>query len=290
MYRTLVALGIAVDGIFTVDIATGAVAQVYADTGAFPDGLQIADGVAYWTTMGAPTHNPKQQGEAALDFSARNGGVHSINVDGTDRRDLTAPGDITTGKQLTLHQGWLYWGDREGHRVSRMRTDGTGREDLVINEPGIENQCVGVTVDPTGDYLYWTQKGPAKGGLGKILRAPLTIADGATRPIEVLWDHLPEPIDLEIAEDALYWTDRGTAPLGNTVNRAPLPTPDARGDAPQILADGFDEAIGLVVDPEATVVYVSDLAGHIYVVPLDGAPKRLLADLGTPVTGITGVR
>lgn len=289
MYRKVVALGIAVHSIFTVDVATGAMEQVYADTGAFPDGLQIADGVAYWTTMGKPMHDPKQRGEASLDFSVRNGGVHAINVDGTDRRDLTAPGDITTGKQLILHRDWLYWGDREGHRVTRMRIDGTGCEDLVINEPGIENQCVGVTVDPAGDYVYWTQKGPAKGGVGKILRAPLHVPAGTTRPIEVLWDHLPEPIDLEIADGALYWTDRGAEPLGNTVNRAPLPAPGERGAAPQILADGFDEAIGLVVDTEAAEVYVSDLAGHIYRVPLHGGAKRLLADLATPVSGIAGI-
>jgi hypothetical protein len=94
MYRKLVALGISTDSIFTIDITTGEVQQIYADTGASPDGLQIADGVAYWTTMGRPTYDPKQTGEAALDYSARNGGVHPINIDGTDRRDLTAPGDV----------------------------------------------------------------------------------------------------------------------------------------------------------------------------------------------------
>ncbi|GAA4383124.1 hypothetical protein [Tsukamurella soli] len=297
MYRKLVALGISTDSIFTVDIATGEIEQVYADTGASPDGLQIAGGVAYWTTMGRPTYDPKQTGEAALDYSARNGGVHAINIDGTDRRDLTAPGDITTGKQLTLHGDWLYWGDREGHRVSRARLDGTDRQDLVVNEPGIENQCVGVTVDPAGNYLYWTQKGPAKGGVGRILRAPVGLAAGETprtrSDIEVLWDHLPEPIDLEIADGDLYWTDRGAPPNGNTVNQAPLPASGERGGQPEILADGFEEAIGLVVDIEARTVYVSDLAGHVYTVPLpgsgDGRGKRLLADLDTHVSGIAGI-
>ncbi|MFG2500859.1 hypothetical protein ACGFSB_21935 [Streptomyces sp. NPDC048441] len=298
MSRKLIALGISTDSIFTIDSTTGRFERVYAETGSNPDGVQIADGVAYWTTMGEPSIRPGVTGEAALDYTARNGGVHSINVDGTARRDLTAPGDITTGKQLTLAEGWLYWGDREGHRVTRARLDGTGREDLVVNAPGIENQCVGVAVDTERGYLYWTQKGPAKGGTGKILRAPLALAGGETAEtridIEVLWDALPEPIDLEIVDGVLYWTDRGAPPKGNTLNRAPLPAPGAHGAAPEILADGFDEAIALVVDTEAGAAYVSDLTGHIYTVPLPETPggatgKRLLADLGTHASGIAAI-
>jgi hypothetical protein len=40
----------------------------------------------------------------------------------------------------------------------------------------------------------------------------------------VLFDQLPEPIDLELdrANRVLYWTDRGDPPRGNTVNRAPI--------------------------------------------------------------------
>ncbi|MGC4932335.1 hypothetical protein ACLQ3C_01430 [Gordonia sp. DT30] len=297
MYRKLVALGISTDRIFTIDTTTGQADQVYADTGASPDGLQIAGGVAYWTTMGTPIQHPdKGDGESALDYSTPNGGVHAINVDGTGRRDLTAPGDITTGKQLVCHGDRLYWGDREGHRVSRIRIDGSDRQDLVVNEPGIENQCVGVAVDAAGEQLYWTQKGPAKGGVGKILRAPVQIAAGETpqtrTDIEVLWAHLPEPIDLEIADGTLYWTDRGAPPNGNTLNRAPIPAPGEPGATPEILADGFEEAIGLVVDTEADTVYVSDLGGSVYAVPLTGSAdhgKRLVANLATHLSGIAGM-
>ncbi|MEU3962204.1 hypothetical protein AB0F42_20720 [Streptomyces buecherae] len=301
MFRKLIALGVSTDSIFTVDIADGRVERVYADTGSNPDGVQTADGVAYWTTMGTPSVRPGLTGEAALDYSARDGGVHSIRFDGTDRRDLTAPGEVTTGKQLTLTDGWLYWGDREGHRVTRARPDGSDREDLVVNPPGVDNQCVGVAVDTARGDLYWTQKGPAKGGTGRILRAPLERAAGQSAEnrtdIEVLWEALPEPIDLEIVDGLLYWTDRGAPPNGNTLNRAPLPAPGQRGSAPEILADGFDEAIGLAVDPDAGTAYVSDLAGHIYTVPLPQLPgqmdhvpgKRLLADLGTYITGIAAV-
>jgi sugar lactone lactonase YvrE len=304
MYRTLIALGITTNTIYAVDLATGSVEPVHADAGPTPDGVVVSDGVVYWTTMGAPTVREGLVGEAALDFTARTGGVHSVALDGASPvgravRDITRPGDITTGKQLALADGWLYWGDREGGRVSRIRLDGSGLEDLVVNAPGIDGECVGVAVDTARGEFYWTQKGPAKGGTGRILRAPLALRPGETpqtrTDVETLWDHLPEPIDLEIEGETLYWTDRGAAPLGNTVNRAPLPAPGERGQTPQILADGFQEAIGLAVDSDARVVYVADLAGRILRVPLTGShvelPRRaeLVADLGTPVSGIAGI-
>ena len=265
MFRTLIALGITTNTIYAVDLATGSVGPRYADAGPTPDGVVVSDGVVFWTTMGAPVVREGMVGEAALDFTARTGGVHSVALDGSGRQDITRPGDITTGKQLALADGWLYWGDREGHRVSRIRPDGTGLEDLVVNAPGIDGECVGVAVDVARGEFYWTQKGPAKGGTGRILRAPLALRPGETpqtrTDVETLWDHLPEPIDLEIDGETLYWTDRGAAPLGNTLNRAPLPARGERGQAPQILADGFQEAIGLAVDSDAQVVYVADLAG-----------------------------
>ncbi|MGO4680125.1 hypothetical protein [Microbacterium sp. 2MCAF23] len=299
MFRTLIALGITTNTIYAVDLATGAVEPVHRDAGPTPDGVVVSDGVVYWTTMGAPTLREGMVSEAALDFTARTGGVHRAGLDGTGRGDITRPGDVTTGKQLALADGWLYWGDREGCRVSRIRIDGTGLEDLVVNAPGIDNECVGVAVDVARGELYWTQKGPAKGGTGRILRAPLALRAGETpqtrTDVETLWDHLPEPIDLEIDGETLYWTDRGAAPLGNTLNRAPLPAPGERGRTPQVLADGFQEAIGLAVDGDAGVVYVADLSGRIHRVPLTGSgtarPARieLVADLGTPVSGIAGI-
>jgi hypothetical protein len=58
------------------------------------------------------------------------------------------------------------------------------------------------------------QKGPTKGGLGRLCRANIDIPNGqnpANRSdIEVLFDQLPEPIDLELdlKNRVLYWTDR----------------------------------------------------------------------------------
>ncbi|WET82247.1 hypothetical protein P3102_14100 [Amycolatopsis sp. QT-25] len=267
--------------------------------GAFPDGVVVLGDAVYWTTMGNPARIPGKTGEQGLDYSRRDGGLHRVDLDGGGARDVVPAGSITTGKQLVSDGATtLYWGDREGCRVSRVRVDGTGLTDLVVNSRDStgRQECVGVAVDPAAGWLYWTQKGPAKGGQGRIFRAGLEMPDEVTasdRPdVELLWEHLPEPIDLEISGDWLYWTDRGAAPSGNTLNRAPIPLPGGRGAAPQMLADGFHEAIGLAVDDEAGVVYVSDLGGRISVVALSeghGRGSRVFADLHEPISGIAGI-
>ena len=296
MLESVIALGIRSGKLYRVDTGGGTVEPI-ADAGSYPDGVVVDGDTVYWSTMGRPQRNRELRGEAGFDFSERNGSIHAVALDGSDVRDVLAVGSITTGKQLTTDgAGRLYWGDREGCRVSSACTDGSQLVDLVINEPGDSqlDQCVGVAVDPAAGFLYWTQKGPAKGGQGRIFRAGLDLAPGetaATRSdIEVLWEDLPEPIDLEIVGDCLYWTDRGAPPRGNTLNRAPLPAPGQKGAQPEILAEGFTEAIGLAVDDDAGVVYVADLGGRIWVVPLEGdGEKRELIDLGEPLTGIAGV-
>ncbi|MFF4341160.1 3-hydroxyacyl-CoA dehydrogenase NAD-binding domain-containing protein [Kitasatospora sp. NPDC001540] len=284
--------------VLKVSIPDGRVETLVEDAGAAPDGIVVDSGTVYWTTMGAPEVDPGTPGEGGYDFSRRNGGVHAWSPGQGVRRDVVADGAMTTGKQLTSDgAGTLYWSDREGHRVSRVRTDGSGLTDLVVTpaSEGIPGECVGVAVDPVGGYLYWTQKGPAKGGQGRILRAGLELPDGRSAEhrtdIEVLWSGLPEPIDLHVDGGWLYWTDRGAAPHGNTLNRAPVPAPGAAGGTPEILADGFAEAIGLAVDGGAGLAYVADLGGHIREVPLpdgpaaDRAPREVVA-LGAPLTGL----
>lgn len=293
-FDALYALAIRSGRMLEVDVTTGATSTFVEKIGRAPDGIAVADRV-YWTTMGAPAIVDEElfaagHRERALDYTSRNGGVHALSHDGADRADVVPAGGITTGKQLVHHDGWLYWGDREGRKVSRVRTDGTGLGDLVVNDGsgGDADWCVGVAVD--SDHLYWTQKGPAKGGHGRIFRTRVSEApDGEP---ELLWQDLPEPIDLEVHDGHLYWTDRGAGPTGNTLNRAPLPAPGAVGATPEILHDGFAEAIGLAVDGAAGVVYVSDLSGAIRVVPLPGSGQeaRVLVQLDEPVTGIAGVR
>ena len=137
--------------------------------------------------------------------------------------------------QLEKTSGKLYWCDREGMRLMRADLDGSNIETLVDTSqgdsrpgPDARKWCVGVAVDIGGDQVYWTQKGPDNAGKGRLLRADIEIPTGQTAgnrtDIELIYDGLPEPIDLDLdlKNRVMYWTDRGDPPRGNTVNRAPI--------------------------------------------------------------------
>ncbi|MFI5779490.1 hypothetical protein [Nocardia sp. NPDC051570] len=304
MFQALLVLNTSRGSIDRIELADLSVRTLVGDVRSFPDGI-VYDHVArriYWTNMGIPDFDPALPvDDDNLDFSPKNGSLESAALDGTDRRRVLPVGALTTGKQLDADfaAGQLYWSDREGRRVSRVGIDGTGLTDLVVNPAtGDEaEECVGIAVDPIANTLYWTQKGPAKGGRGRIFRANLALPQGQTpqtrTDIVVLWDQLPEPIDLWLDTDGgyLYWTDRGAEPAGNTLNRAPVPDRGEPGRAPEILARGFAEAIGLTVDPEARIAYVTSLGGLVRAVALDGSSDSVIAKFeGQSLTGIVGIR
>jgi hypothetical protein len=147
--------------------------------------------------------------------------------------------------------------------------------------------CVGIAVDADRKQIYWTQKGPDNGGLGRIFRAgidfPLGDTAGTRSDIELVYDGLPEPIDLEIdqAKRTLYWTDRGDPPLGNTVNRAPLDAGANGRPAPEIVFTHLMEGIGIALDLEGDRMFMTDLAGSVYSARLDGLePSAVLVAQG----------
>jgi hypothetical protein len=61
--------------------------------------------------------------------------------------------------------------------------------------------------------------------------------NAALNDIEVLFDDLPERIDLELDMNnrVLYWTDRGDPPRGNTVNCARIEGEQKKFLTPEIL-------------------------------------------------------
>ena len=145
--------------------------------------------------------------------------------------------------------------------------------------------------------MYWTQKG--NGGDGRILRANLEIPNGETAAhrsdIEVLFDALPEPIDmdLDVAGRIMYWTDRGDPPRGNTVSRAPM-DPQAHVDPKQrtdqqILFGGLKEGIGISLDLRRGRMFVTDLGGNIYRANLDGSSRQTILTGQGSLTGIAYV-
>ena len=254
-----------------------------------PDGLavDVAAGHLYWTNMG----NPK----------ANDGTIFRSDLDGGNLTTIIAPGDTFTPKQLQIDKpnGKLYWCDREGMRVMRANLDGSKIETLIDTSrgdprPGADptKWCVGIAVDADAGKLYWSQKGDDNAGQGSILRANLDIPRGQTpsnrMDIELLYDKLPEPIDLDLdlGSRRLYWTDRGDPPRGNTVNRAPLDAPQAGRPAPEIVFTHLMEGIGLALDTKHGRMFITDFGGSVYSANLDGSdPKTLLIAEGN-LTGI----
>ena len=254
-----------------------------------PDGLvvDVAAGHLYWTNMG----NPK----------ANDGSIFRSDLDGRNMITIIAPGGTFTPKQLQIDKpnGKLYWCDREGMRVMRANLDGTRIETLVDTSQGDPRPgpdptkwCVGVVVDADAGKLYWTQKGGDNAGDGRILRANIDIPKGQTptnrTDIELLYDKLPEPIDLDLDPGTrlLYWTDRGDPPRGNTVNRAPLDAPQGRRRPPEIVFSNLMEGIGLALDPKHDRMFITDFAGSVYSANLDGSGQKTLFFAEGNLTGI----
>ena len=177
--------------------------------------------------------------------------------------------------------------------------DGSSIETLVDTSqgdprpgPDARKWCVGIAVDAAGSKFYWTQKGSDDAGEGRIFRGNIELPKGQTpanrQDIELLYDNLPEPIDLEldVANRLMYWTDRGDPPRGNTVNRAPMdPTPGQRKD-PEIVFSHLMEGIGLALDLKGGQMFVTDFAGSVYSADLDGSNKKLLLFAEGNLTGI----
>ncbi|KAJ5952388.1 Dehydrogenase multihelical [Penicillium vulpinum] len=261
---------------------------------ALPDGLAVDSGRMFWTAMGIP---------GKLD-----GAVYSANLDGADIKTVVAPGSIDTPKQLCLDTvaQTVYFCDREGCRVYRCAYDGSNLEVLIDNTGGdmtaeqrVSAWCVGVAVNPSQGKFYWTQKGPSKGGEGRIFCADIATPEGQSAitrgDIQCIKSGLPEPIDLEVheASSTLYWTDRGELPWGNSLNRAklgddglPLSTSSPLGY--EILTRGLNEAIGVKLDSANSLIYLTDLGGSIYRCDLDGKNKeKVYSAENRAFTGIT---
>jgi len=222
-------------GRIAVGSTTGGTLKTLVDHEQMPDSIIVSlekGGYLVWTLMGYPGEN--------------DGRVQVSRLDGTGIHDIYAAGEIHTPKQVAVDSKncKLYICDREGLRVHRSNLDGSEKEVLVQRGDWRDStqtedkslHCVGICLDVQRGKLYWTRKGPSKGGKGRIYRTNISLPTGQTArdrdDIELLFDNLPEPIDLEMDADSqmLYWTDRGDFPNGNTLNRADISTVVAPGN------------------------------------------------------------
>jgi hypothetical protein len=288
----------AVGRLFVLDLSGGRVFSLNADGSnpkvivtecRYPDGIvvDVEAGHIYWTDMGVPNLN--------------DGSIERADLDGQNRRMIVPEGGTFTPKQLYLDKknGKLYWSDREGMRVMRSNLDGSKIETLVQTGQGEADRgdamkwCVGITVDSELEQIYWTQKGPDNAGQGRIFRASIEIPKGQSAAkrtdIEVLFDGLPEPIDLDLdlKSRMLYWTDRGDPPRGNTVNRAPMDRElKKKSQAPEILLTHLQEGIGIALDLKGERMFLTDLGGSVYSAKLNGSDKKTLLYAQGNLTGI----
>lgn len=285
--------------LFVLDLSGGHVLSMYPDGSGkkilvsdcrWPDGIavDVDAGHIYWTNMGNPKHN--------------DGSIERVDLDGRNRTMIVPEGATFTPKQLHLDKAnkKLYWSDREGMKVMRANLDGSNIETLVQTGAGETDRldatkwCVGITIDPKRHHIYWTQKGPDDAGLGRIFRANIEIPNGenpANRTdIEVWFDRLPEPIDLELdlTNRIMYWTDRGDPPRGNTVNHAFVDA-NPKTSTPVIVFDHLMEGIGIALDVPGDRMFMTDLAGSIYCSTLNGSKKRTLLAAQGNLTGIAYV-
>ena len=255
-----------------------------------PDGIVVdaKAGHLYWTNMGNPTAN--------------DGSIERSDFDGQNLTHIVPPGATFTPKQLQLDEKnrKLYWCDREGMRIMRANLDGSNLETLLDTSEGdsrpgkdIKKWCVGIALDVEAGKLYWTQKGSDNAGEGRIFRANLEIPKGQTpanrKDVELLYDNLPEPIDLELdlANRTIYWTDRGDPPRGNTVNRAPMNPAQGNGKKePVIIFDHLMEGIGIALDLKGGRMFLTDLGGSVYSANLDGSNKKTVLAAEGNLTGI----
>jgi hypothetical protein len=284
--------------LFFLEASVGRILSVNADGSdrkAILSGCRIPDGVVvdleaghiYWTNMGVPNRN--------------DGSIERADLDGRNRKTIVPEGSTFTPKQLHLERksGKLYWCDREGMRVMRSNLDGSNIETLVDTSNGEERPgtdltkwCVGIAVDPNHGEIYWTQKGPDNAGKGRMFRAKIDIPKRETAAnrtdIELLYDGLPEPIDLELDRKnrLIYWTDRGDPPRGNTVNRAPMDADSKKRREPDILLTHLMEGIRIALDFKGDRMFLTDLAGSIYSANLDGTEKKPLLIAQGNLTGI----
>jgi len=187
-------------------------------------------------------------------------------------------------------------------RVMRANLDGSKIETLVDSSqrdarpgPDATKWPVGIALDVEGGKFYWTQKGPDNAGRGRIFRASLDLPQGQTpanrKDIELLYDNLPEPIDLDLdlGNRMMYWTDRGDPPRGNTVNRASMDAKPGDGKEPEIVFNHLMEGIGLSLDLKNGRMFFTDLGGSVYSANLDGSNTKNLLFAEGNLSGIVYV-
>lgn len=281
--------------LFWLEIGAGTVTRAAADG----SGARVIASGAPLSAPDGVTVDPVGKHFFVLNMGNAIGGANSgslvrYDLDGSNPEVIMKPGtkvgDITfnTGKQVTIdaQSHKLYLGDREGSKVWRCDYDGQNLEVLVSGHD--INQVVGVGADPKARQFYFSDRNGKK-----LFRANMDMPKGQTHEnrddVELLYvdkspSAMPLDIELDVNERMVYWTDRyQNKVFGMSMDMPNGETPTTRSDV-KTIASNLTQAIGLALDHESGVLYVTH-AGSVSTVKTDGSDLKVIGSNGS--TGIT---
>lgn len=168
----------------------------------------------------------------------------------------------------------IYWTDTNGQRIRRANLNGTGIEDLVTSADGLVRPRE-IVVEPLSGRIYWVDQGPQK-----IQSANLN-GSGIVDLVTGL--HEPFGIDLDAANNKMYWTEGTTSSTGNDkVQRSNLDGSDVE----TLLFSGGTGLHGIALDLQNDQFYFpTNLPSSNTIIrraDFDGTNLQLLLTGGVP--------
>ena len=179
----------------------------------------------------------------------------------------------------------------------RANLDGSQIETLVETGRGDADRrdqtrwCVGITLDPKRQQIYWTQKGPDNAGLGPHLPRQYRNPEGRDRgqpqryrsavstacPSRSISSSISK-IACSIGPIAAI-RRAATRSIVRPIDSKPTPTPE-------IVVTHLMEGIGIALDVPGDRMFVTDFAGSIYSANLDGSNEQNFLYAQGNLTGI----
>ena len=257
-----------------------------------PDGIavDVEGGHIYWTNMGVPNLN--------------DGSIERADLDGRNRQTIVPPGRHvhaeTAPARQAKRQAVLVRPRRDARHAREPRRvgDGNSRGDGPRRRPIAATRRGGASASPsmpgadtfTGRKKARTTRDWAASS-APISRLPAGQSASNRTDIEVLFDGLPEPIDLELdLKNRAPLLDRPRRPAARQ-HRQSRPNgcrrPTGRRARPRMsLITHLMEGIGIALDFEGGRMFLTDLAGSVYSARLDGSGKQTLLYAQGNLTGI----
>lgn len=126
-----------------------------------------------------------------------------MNADGSERKDFLAGLPPPSRLFIDAENRKLYWVSNSLPRLDRISLDGSGREAVITNLPGV---AFGFGIDPVEQRVYWTFPG------GVLYRSKL---DGSERQQLFKGLNQPDGLAVDVDNRKLYWAEKGKISQSN---------------------------------------------------------------------------